>query len=143
MKPEQIFLVQTSFAKILPLADIVAALFYARLFELDPSLRALFNGNMLGQGRKLMSTLKLAVHHLDRLDELTPALQALGRRHAGYGVAEADYDTVVEALLWTLAQGLDDDFTPEVAAAWAALYDLLAGVMQAAALEIEKQGVIK
>jgi nitric oxide dioxygenase len=37
------------------------------------------------------------------------------------------------ALLWTLQQGLGDDYTPQVAAAWAALYDALASVMLRAA----------
>jgi nitric oxide dioxygenase len=134
MKSEQIFLIQTSFAKILPLADTVAGLFYRRLFELDPSLRAMFKGDMKTQGRKLMSTLKVAVNSLDRLDEIIPAIQELGRRHAHYGVIEAHYDTVAVALLWTLAQGLGADFTPEVEAAWAEAYTLLAGVMKEAVL---------
>ncbi len=133
MKTEQKFLVQKTFAQILPIADTVATLFYGRLFELDPSLRAMFNGDMPGQGRKLMSTLKLAVHNLDRLDEIIPALQELGRRHAGYGVKPDHYATVGVALLWILAQGLGDDFTPEVESAWAETYGLLAGVMKEAA----------
>lgn len=143
LTPEQKFLIQKSFTQIIPRAEAVAGLFYRRLFELDPSLRAMFQGDIAAQSRKLMQTLKLAVHNLNRWDELIPVLQLLGRQHAGYGVTKAHYDTVAEALLWTLAEGLGADFTPDVVAAWTEMYTLLVGVMQAAALQIEKQGVIQ
>jgi hemoglobin-like flavoprotein len=135
MTPEQIALVQASFAQVLPIADIAAKLFYGRLFELDPSLRPMFKGDMEEQGRKLMTTLKVVVNGLTRLDQLVPAVQSLGRRHAGYGVQDQHYDTVAAALLWTLGQGLGDAFTPEVAAAWATAYAILADTMKAAAAE--------
>jgi hemoglobin-like flavoprotein len=142
MKSEQKFLVQKTFGQILPIADTVALIFYQRLFELDPSLRAMFNGDMPAQGRKLMRTLKLAVHNLDRLEEIIPTLQELGRRHADYGVKPEHYAVVAVALLCTLAEGLGDAFTPEVEVAWATVYGRLAGIMQAAAAKIEmKQGV--
>jgi hemoglobin-like flavoprotein len=102
MTPEQITLVQTSFGQVLPIADTAAALFYQRLFELDPELRPMFRGDMQEQGRKLMAMLKLAIDGLTRLDELVPAVQSLGRRHIGYGVRDQHYDTVAAALLWTL-----------------------------------------
>jgi hemoglobin-like flavoprotein len=135
MTPEQIALVQASFAQVLPIADTAAALFYGRLFELDPSLRPMFTGDIQEQGRKLMTTLKVVVNGLTRLEQLVPAVQSLGRRHAGYGVQDQHYDTVAAALLWTLGQGLGDAFTPEVAAAWATAYAVLADTMKAAAAE--------
>ncbi|MDQ3249053.1 MAG: globin domain-containing protein [Chloroflexota bacterium] len=135
MTPEQKTLVQASFAKVLPIADLAATIFYQRLFELDPSLRPLFKDDMTEQRRALMGILKVAVAGLDRLDELVPTVQGLGRRHAGYGVQDAHYATVGAALLWTLAQGLGDAFTPPVAAAWAAVYTILADTMKAAANE--------
>jgi len=123
-------LVQTSFAQVRPIADAAAALFYTRLFELDPTLRPLFKGDLKEQGRKLMDMLTLAVKGLDRPEALLPALTALGRRHAGYGVNKHDYETVGEALLWTLEQGLGPSFTPDVREAWAALYRLVADTMR-------------
>jgi hemoglobin-like flavoprotein len=135
MTPEQIMLVQTSFAQVLPIADTAAALFYQRLFELDPALRPMFHGDIQEQGRKLMAMLKLAVNGLTRLDELVPAVQNLGRRHVGYGVRDEHYDTVAAALIWTLRQGLGAAFTPAVEAAWVSAYTLLAGTMKAAASE--------
>src|SRR5215212_1477586 len=133
--PLQKSLVQTTFASIVPIADDAAALFYRRLFELDPSLRAMFRGDMTEQRRKLMQMLTAAVKGLDRLEQLVPVVQDLGRRHAGYGVADRHYDTVGAALLWTLEKGLGDAFTPDAKAAWAAVYGLLATTMQQAARE--------
>jgi len=104
----QIELVQSSFAHVEPIADTAAALFYSRLFELDPSLRLMFKGNIVEQGEKLMTTLKVVVRGLTRLDALVPAVQALGRRHASYGVTDDHYDMVAEALFWTLQQGLGE-----------------------------------
>ena len=132
MTPEQIELVQTSFTQVLPLADTAAALFYARLFELDPALRPMFRGDMHEQGRKLMTMLKMVVNGLTRLEALVPAIEALGRRHIGYGVRDEHYAVVGAALLWTLGQGLGESFTPETEAAWSAAYTILATVMQEA-----------
>ena len=128
-------LVQESFAAVLPIADDAAALFYRRLFELDPSLERMFKGDMAEQRRKLMQMLTAAVKGLDRLEQLVPVVEDLGRRHAGYGVADAHYDTVGAALLWTLEKGLGNAFTPEVKDAWVTVYGLLAGTMKNAAKE--------
>jgi hemoglobin-like flavoprotein len=132
MNAEQIRLVQESFKKVVPIADAAAALFYGRLFDLDPALEALFKGDMVEQGRTLMQMIGVAVKSLDRLEQVLPAVCALGARHAGYGVREKDYDTVGRALIWTLRKGLGDDFTQEVEAAWAEVYAALAGVMKSA-----------
>lgn len=135
MDQESIRLVQQTWKQVDPIRDQAAALFYGRLFELDPSLRPLFKGDMAEQGRKLMNMLATAAMGLDRLDGIVGEVQALGRRHVAYGVQDAHYDTVGAALLWTLEQGLGDAFTPQVKAAWAEAYTLLAGTMKQAAAE--------
>ena len=140
MNGEQIRLVQESFEKVVLIADAAATLFYGRLFDLDPALEALFKGDMVEQGRKLMQMIGVAVKGLGRLEQVLPAVSALGARHAGYGVREKDYDTVGRALIWTLRKGLSEDFTPETEAAWAEVYATLAGAMksaQAAAAQTE------
>jgi hemoglobin-like flavoprotein len=129
----QKILVQQSFALVVPIADDAAVLFYRRLFELDPSLERMFKGDMREQRRKLMQMLTAAVKGLDRLEQLVPVVEDLGRRHAGYGVADAHYDTVGAALLWTLEKGIGVFFTPEVKEAWVTVYGLLAGTMKNAA----------
>ena len=133
MTPEAQALVRDSFAKVVPIAPQAAAMFYARLFELDPGLKPLFKGDMNEQGRKLMAMIGTAVANLDKLETIVPAVQDLGRRHAGYGVPLSSYDTVAAALLWTLGQGLGDGFTPEVKAAWTEAYTILATTMKDAA----------
>jgi len=130
---EQKALVQQSFTQVLPISEQAAALFYSRLFQLDPSLRPLFRGDIQDQGRKLMQMLSFCVGKLNALDEIVPAVKELGRRHASYGVTNASYQTVGDALLWTLEQGLGPRFTPEMKAAWTAVYGVLAATMQAGA----------
>jgi hemoglobin-like flavoprotein len=76
-----------------------------------------------------------AVKGLDRLDQLVPVVEQLGRRHADYGVIDAHYDTVGSALLWTLEMGLGHAFTADVKDAWATVYGLLATTMKEAARE--------
>ncbi len=133
MDQEQQDLVRASFAKVAPIADVAAGLFYDRLFATDPALRPLFKGDMARQGQLLMTMIATAVENLHQLDQILPAVRDLGQRHAGYGVKETDYDTVGGALLGTLEQALGAEFTPAVRDAWAACYQTLAGEMKAAA----------
>ncbi|HEY3848500.1 MAG TPA: globin family protein [Acetobacteraceae bacterium] len=133
MTPEQQDIVQTSFAKVAPIADTAAILFYEDLFRRDPRLRSLFKEDMTEQRQKLMGMLGTAVANSRQLEKVEAAVEALGRRHAGYGVKMADYDTVGAALIATLEKGLGDDFTPEVRDAWLAFYTVVAGKMLAGA----------
>ena len=136
MTPTQIELIRTSWASVEPIADVAATLFYERLFEQDPAVRRLFRKtDRAAQKKNLIQTLTVVVKGIDRLDDLVPAVQALGRRLAGYGVRPEHYDLVGAALLWTLGQGLGDAFTDDVREAWAQAYGTLAAVMIAAAEE--------
>ncbi len=136
MTPEEINQVKSSWAKVAPIADQAAALFYGRLFEAYPEVRSYFKGDMDEQGRKLMAMIGMAVNSLDNLEPLLPAIRESGRRHAIYGVKEEDYDKVAGALLWTLEQGLGDAFTDKVKGAWVKTYTVVAGVMKEGALEL-------
>jgi hemoglobin-like flavoprotein len=133
MTPDQVTLVQNSFALVEPIAPQAAAMFYDNLFTTDPSLRKLFRGDMAEQGGRLMSMIGSAVKMLGQQDKLIPVLQAMGRRHVGYGVQDAHYAPVGAALLLTLKQGLGDAFTPEVHEAWVTLYGVISQTMQDAA----------
>ena len=126
-------LVQDSFALVVPIASTAAALFYQRLFEIDPAVRPMFKGDISEQGKKLMQALALAVKSLDRPEALTPVLQSLGSRHVKYGVTDAHYDTVGAALIWTLEKGLGEQFTADVREAWIAVYEGVAATMKGAA----------
>lgn len=138
MEASTIKAVQDTFAMVEPIADKAAELFYGRLFELDPSVKPLFKGDMSEQGAKLMRMIGIAVRGLTDLESIVPAVKNLGARHVGYGVKEEHYQTVGAALLWTLGQGLGDAFTEEVESAWTDVYTLLADVMIAAQKEAEE-----
>ena len=133
MTPQQVALVQTSFRCLQPMAVTAAELFYNRLFELAPSTRPLFKGDMKQQGQKLMQVLAVAVGGFPNLSTLVPTLQQLGLRHASYGVRAQDYDAVQQALLWMLALVLQDAYDDETRSAWLTAYAMLAGVMKEAA----------
>ena len=135
MQSHQVQLVRSSFALVRPIAPQAAALFYDHLFAADPSLRGLFIGSLMHQGVRLMKMIEGAVGLLDKPDALMPVLRTLGARHIGYGVVDADYATVGDALLRTLEQGLGDAFTPDVRAAWVAMYELISRTMIAASHE--------
>nr|VFK15342.1 MAG: Hemoglobin-like flavoprotein [Candidatus Kentron sp. LPFa]VFK34724.1 MAG: Hemoglobin-like flavoprotein [Candidatus Kentron sp. LPFa] len=136
MTPTQIALVKNTWKKVESIADVAAQLFYGRLFELDPSVRLLFTGDMKEQGAKLMKMIGVAVNAVNEIDTIIEAVRSSGRRHVGYGVEEKHYETVGEALLWTLEKGLGDEFTPEVKDAWAVLYNEVASIMKDAAREV-------
>jgi hemoglobin-like flavoprotein len=129
MTLDQIELVQTSFAKIVPISDTATSLFYGRLFEIAPELKPLFKSDMRGQGRKLMTTLGAVVSGLRNLDAILPIAKALALKHVTYGVRPEHYKPVGEALIWTLERGLGDDFTPTARTAWTVAYETLSSAM--------------
>ncbi len=133
MSPEDIRLVQASWQQVAPISETAAALFYSKLFELDPRLQDLFEGDMGEQQRRLIAMLDTAVGRLSNLGAIVPAVQALGRRHVDYGVRDHHYYTVGAALLWTLREGLGEHFTEQVESAWVSVYTTLADVMRNAA----------
>ena len=133
MTARQISIIQSSFAKVEPIADQAAEIFYDKLFEYDPSLRSLFESNMKDQGQKLMTVLKVAVGSLNDLEGLVPTLQNLAKAHIKYGIEAEDYTPVGNALIYALQQGLGPAFTPELRKAWTDLYRLVATVMRQAA----------
>ncbi len=137
MTPEQVKLVQDSFKKVEPIAATAADLFYGRLFEIAPQVRPLFPEDLSEQKGKLMGMLGTAVNNLHQVESIIPAVQDLGKRHVAYGVTADQYKPVGEALIWTLEQGLGEDFTPEVKDAWVTTYVTLEKVMTDAAAEVE------
>jgi nitric oxide dioxygenase len=126
---EQVQLVQSSFQKVLPIADLAGELLYGRIFELAPEARALFGEDIRPQAKRLMAAVKVAVDGLDRLEEVAPYLIKLGARHVRYGVRPEHFEVVAEALRWTLGQGLGEAFTPDVEEAWMEAWNIVAGAM--------------
>lgn len=135
MTPEKIQLVQSSWAKVAPIADQAADIFYDHLFTSNPGVRSMFPEDMATQKKALMGMLAVAVGGLGRLETILPAVKELGVRHVAYGAEPAHYGAVATSLLYTLGVGLGDDFTPEVKEAWTDAYNTLATVMIDAAEE--------
>jgi len=129
MTPDQVKLVQQSFSKVVPISDQAAVIFYDRLFEIAPSVKPMFTGDMAVQRGKLMAMLGAVVNGLGNLESILPAASALATRHVGYGAKAEHYPVVGSALLWTLEKGLGDAWTPEVADAWTTAYGTLSGYM--------------
>ena len=142
-------LLRDSWRLVIPIADTAADLFYKRLFELKPEYQSLFKSDMASQKRKLIAMLAFIVKSVDWPDEawresvadeddLFLIVLALGRRHSElYRIPDAAYDTVGEALIWTLDYGLGKAFTPDVRAAWTQLYGLLALTMKMGRLSVQ------
>jgi hemoglobin-like flavoprotein len=129
MTPDQVELVQASFAKVVPISDEAAVLFYDRLFGMAPQVKRLFPTDMAEQRRKLMSTLAIVVSGLSDPPSILPAASALATRHVAYGAKAEHYPLVGQALLWTLEQGLGKDWTVDVAEAWTAAFTMLCSFM--------------
>jgi len=129
MNPPQVKLVQDSFAKVVPISDQAAVIFYNRLFEIAPAVKAMFPADLKEQRKKLMAALAIVVDGLSKLETILPAASALAKRHIAYGARPEHYAVVGSALLWTLEKGLGESWTPEVASAWAAAYGALSDFM--------------
>lgn len=129
MNSQQRRLVKDTWARVLPIREQAAELFYARLFEQYPEVTPYFKGDIQQQGRKLMAMINTAVNGIDHLDALSEPLRAMGARHVVYGVRGEDYDKVAAVLLWTLEQGLGDRFTAPARDAWTEAYAAIAGAM--------------
>jgi hemoglobin-like flavoprotein len=123
---QQIALVKATFRKIVPISERMTRTFYDRVFELAPETRTMFKTDIKEQGRKFIQMLAVLVGGLERMPEIVPGLNAMGKRHIGYGVAKAHYPVIGNALLWAIKDTLGTDFTPEVEAAWRAVYDMMA-----------------
>jgi len=63
------------------------------------------------------------------LAPLVKTLHGLGKRHVKYGVLEAHYPIVGQALIETLAAAMGEAFTDEVKAAWVDVYGVISGAM--------------
>lgn len=132
MTPKQIQLIKRSwrlFQQIKP--AIVGDVFYSKLFEISPPLRKMFATDMNAQYEKLMGMLSLIVTRLDNLDVISTEINDMAVRHAKYGATSSHYKMVGNALLWTLEQGLGNDWNEELKEAWEQCYNTLSEAMLA------------
>src|ERR1700752_4232589 len=111
MTPDQVKLVQESFAKVAPISEQAAVIFYDRLFEVAPAVKVMFPSDMTEQRKKLMATLAVVVNGLSNLPSILPAASALAKRHVDYGAKPEHYPVVGGALLWTLEKAFGPRWT--------------------------------
>ena len=125
----QIDLIRDSFHRLQPDVESASELFYDRLFEIAPELRAMFRSDMAGQGMRFMSTLGVILQHLDDPQALRPHLEHLAQGHAAYGVKPEHFHPMGQALIRTMRETIGEEFPEGAAAAWEAAYELLAREM--------------
>ena len=141
MTPEQLALVQSSYAALGADAPAMAVDFYRRLFAADPSTRALFTDGPEIMSLKFAAELDAIVQAITVFDEFRSRVDALGARHAGYGVQTGHYSAVGDALVGALAARLDEHWDPALEAAWRRAYNLVAEVMMDAQQAAQRQDV--
>lgn len=132
MSPEQKKLVHESFRKALKKREDFSEYFYACLFDIAPELKPMFRDDIETQAHNFMRMVSLGVVSLKDGESITPEFEALGRQHRGYKIEASHYEQFGRALIWTLGQILESDFTPEVRRAWEAWYEVVAQTMAAA-----------
>jgi hemoglobin-like flavoprotein len=133
MTPDQCLRIRASMEAIRDIKHPFVLLFYGKLFELDPSLRMLFDHDLGAQGRKLMRAIDSLSQSVTNLECIYPMLHELGRRHAQYGVRSEHYETLAFAFNWTLAQALGADFDLQTHMAWKAVIHEASAAMKAGA----------
>ncbi len=131
LSTESRVLIQRSWAKVVPIADLAADLFYEKLFARNPDIAGLFERtDMNSQKNKLIHALSGVIASIEQLDNILPLLADLGQRHTGYGVEPVHYDDVGHALIETLETGLGEHWNNALKSAWCELYGIVSRIMQ-------------
>jgi hemoglobin-like flavoprotein len=121
---------------LLPMENSSAANeFYRRLFELAPEIRPMFSREIGLQAKKFSDMLAWVIANIDRPDELSSEMRALGARHSGYGVTIDQYAPIGSALMWMFQHTLGDRFTPDMEEAWLEFYAFISFEMERGARE--------
>lgn len=132
MTEEQIRLVRDSFDQAVARREDLAEFFYACLFDLSPGMKSLFKGDIASQAQSFMEMIAVVVNGMTTKQAISPALEMLGTSHRGIDIETAHYAPFGQALIWSLAQTLGSQFTPETRQAWEDWYELVAQTMAAA-----------
>jgi len=129
MDATTIDLLAMTFARVSANKTDAATIFYARLFTTAPHLRTLFHDDLEEQKQKLMQSLAQIVDFYRVGTDPERYRGRLGQDHRGHGVQKAHFEAVGDALIFTLAQILGDDFTPEIRSAWITAYTEVSATM--------------
>lgn len=136
MTRRDIQLVKSSFEQVRPNLSAISQLFYGRVFQVAPSIRAMFVGDIRAQAKKFQDMLAVLVDGLDHAEQYAPALHAMGQRHLGYGVTDEQYAVVADALVWAVSQGVDGGMTTDEKNAWRSVLGKVCDIMRDGARQI-------
>lgn len=140
MTPQQVALVQESWAAMGPQINAVAARFYHLLFEADPNVRDLFSEDPNVQADILVTEMALIVNSIPRFDAFTARARELGARHVQYGVTHRHFEIAERVLLQTFEETFGPAFTDELREAWRMGFDLMAETMMQGAADAVLEG---
>jgi NAD(P)H-flavin reductase/hemoglobin-like flavoprotein len=126
-------LIKKSLVLVEPIADKVAAHFYALLFLGRPEIRDMFPPMMDGQRSRLFRALIQIVQDIDRPEVIDEFLTHLGRDHRKFDVRPEHYGVVGECLIEALKRFSGSDWNDEMERAWAGAFEFVAGRMIAGA----------
>lgn len=133
LKKANRLLVQQSFALLEPALEPLMDLFFARLFQMEPSLRNLFPNDLSHHKRIFCRTLALIICEMEELAQLDTRVEELGKLYIALGLDAGAYDTLGAALVWTVEIGLGEAFTLEMRTAWSLFYGEMAKGIRVAA----------
>lgn len=129
-------LLRSSFGLVAERAPDITLRFYDILFTRYPQVQPLFGRNSRSaQAEMLTGALAAVLEHLEDAAWLSATLRGLGAKHVDYGVTAEMYPWVGECLVAALAEVAADDWTPEIAQAWAGAFGAISGLMMAGAAD--------
>lgn len=134
MTPQDRRLLLDSWQRLEPHADRLATVFFDRLFELTPASRRLFAGSTLeSQFVQFAYMLVELVALHDEPHTRLLASEEIRRLLSRYGIADAHYLAVSQAISGMLTHAAEACATPESRAAWQEAYDVLTAIIRRAA----------
>jgi nitric oxide dioxygenase len=132
MTPEQIQIVKSTVPVLQQHGEEITSVFYRHLLTAHPELNRMFdpmNQKDGAQARRLAAAILAYAGNVDRLSNLSGAVDMIGHRHVSLGVLPEQYPVVGTHLLQAIKTVLGDAATQEIVDAWAAAYEQLAGIM--------------
>ena len=135
LSPETIAVVKATGPALQQHGVAITTRMYERLFQ-DESVRAMFDEAAQASGeqpRRLAAAILGYAQNIDKLENLTSAVQRMVKRHVETGVKAEHYPHVANALLPAIRDVLGEDAaTDAVLAAWGEAYWFLAELLIAA-----------
>ncbi len=109
--------------------NLATSVFYENLFEIDPSLRPMFDDDLTEQSNKALFAFGAVVAQIHDVETCREMTRGLASRHVGYGVIPEHYPKVGAAVIATVSMVMGEAMTAEIATAWQKAYDQIAEAM--------------